>query len=170
MNDGVKKHRQDESRERWLELAERYFEATITTDEEKALMQFLAGKESDSPEFDEIKAVMGYLQTGKSIAGRTEAQKAQKKSTRTIGRTAQWISIAASIALIVLVGTNLWQAPPQTKPTSGSNETFYAFVDGKEYTDEEFVMQQMLATMNKMSHTDNNVVEKEMEAMFKIGK
>ena len=71
MNEGVKRQRQDESLKRWLELAERYFEATITTDEEKALMQFLAGKESDSPEFDEIKAVMGYLQTGKSIAGRT---------------------------------------------------------------------------------------------------
>ena len=51
----------------WLQLAERYFDATITPDEEKALTQFLATEESDIPEFDEIKAVMGFIAAGRIL-------------------------------------------------------------------------------------------------------
>ena len=45
----------------WIALAEKYFDAATTEQEEKKLAAFLATDESNTPEFNEIKAVMGYM-------------------------------------------------------------------------------------------------------------
>lgn len=145
--------------EYWLALSERYFDAQTTDEEEKALAQFLASDAANTPAFNEIKAVMGYFSTGKSIT-----QKAKKK--RAIGKVTQWASIAACAAAIAYIGTQMWHDGTLAEPES--KEIYYAYIDGKEYTDEESVMQHMLATMNKMSSSGNNVVEQQMGAMFRI--
>ena len=144
--------------EYWLALSEKYFDALTTNEEEKALAQFLASDAANSSAFNEIKAVMGYMSTGKSIA-----QKAKKKARR-IGNAIQWASVAACTAAIAILGTSIAQ-----QATPGSKDIYYAYIDGKEYTDEEFVMQHMLATMNRMSDTSNNIIEEQMGAMFRIG-
>ena len=144
--------------EYWLALSEKYFDALTTDEEEKALAQFLASNAANSSAFNEIKAVMGYMSTGKSIA-----QKAKKKAHR-IGNAIQWASVAACTAAIAILGTSIAQ-----QATPGSKDIYYAYIDGKEYTDEEFVMQHMLATMNRMSDTSNNIIEEQMGAMFRIG-
>lgn len=151
--------------EYWLALSERYFDALTTNEEEKALARFLASDASNTPAFDEIKAVMGYLSTGRSISRKTK-----DKKTRTIGKVVQWASIAACVAVIAIIGTSIRQQEPPVEPASQEREVYYAFIDGKEYTDKEFVMQQMLATMNRMSATNDNVIEEQMEAMFRINK
>ena len=144
--------------EYWLALSEKYFDALTTNEEEKALAQFLASDAANSSAFNEIKAVMGYMSTGKSIA-----QKAKKRARR-IGNAIQWASVAACTAAIAILGTSIAQ-----QATPGSKDIYYAYIDGKEYTDEEFVMQHMLATMNRMSDTSNNIIEEQMGAMFRIG-
>jgi hypothetical protein len=149
--------------EYWLALSERYFDALTTSEEEKALAQFLASDAADDPAFNEIKAVMGYLSTGKSIA-----QKKVKQKWFT-GKIVHWSVAVASIALITIIGTRLLPHPTMTDANE-SNEIFYACIDGKEYTDEEFVMQHMLATMNMMSTASDNVIEEQMKAMFRINK
>lgn len=144
--------------EYWLALSEKYFDALTTDEEEKALAQFLASDAANSSAFNEIKAVMGYMSTGKSIA-----QKAKKRARR-IGNAIQWASVAACTAAIAILGTSITQ-----QATPDSKDIYYAYIDGKEYTDEEFVMQHMLATMNRMSDTSNNIIEEQMGAMFRIG-
>ena len=144
--------------EYWLALSEKYFDALTTGEEEKALAQFLASDAADHPAFNEIKAVMGYLSTGKSIT--------KKKKMHTVGKVTQWASIAACAAAIAYIGTQMGQDKTLTEPES--KEIYYAYIDGKEYTDEEFVMQHMLATMSRMSSSGDNVIEQQMGAMFRI--
>ena len=147
--------------EYWLALSEKYFDALTTKEEEKALTRFLASEAANDTAFNEIKAVMGYFRTGKDIA-----QKTKKKRNRTIGKTVKWVSIAACIAAIALIGTPIGQQGSLAAP--GNKDIYYACIDGKEYTDEEFVMQHMLATMSRMSSSGDNVIEQQMEAMFRI--
>ena len=74
--------------------------------------------------------------------------------------------MAACIAVTAVIGTSIYRQG--TLPATGNREIFYACIDGKEYTDEEFVMQHMLATMNRMSSSGDNVIEQQMGAMFRI--
>lgn len=53
--------------EQWKELAERYFEAETTPDEEAELARFLTTQASECEDFDELRAVMGYLATGRTM-------------------------------------------------------------------------------------------------------
>jgi hypothetical protein len=77
---------------------------------------------------------------------------------------------AASIALTIIIGTKLLPRPADTETTTESKETeyYYAYIDGKEYTDEDIVMQHMLTTMNKMSYTSAGSIEEQMGAMFRV--
>lgn len=154
----MKNDRENREMKYWLALCEKYFDALTTNEEEKALLHFLASDAADHPAFNEIKAVMGYLSTGKSIA--------KKKKKHAIGKAMQWASMAACIAVTAVIGTSIYRQG--TLPATGNREIFYACIDGKEYTDEEFVMQHMLATMNKMSSTSTGTIEEQLGAMLRI--
>lgn len=154
----MKNDRENREMKYWLALCEKYFDALTTNEEEKALLHFLASDASDHPAFNEIKAVMGYLSTGKSIT--------KKKKMHTVGKAMQWASMAACIAVTAVIGTSIYRQG--TLPATGNRDIFYACIDGKEYTDEEFVMQHMLATMNKMSSTSTGTIEEQLGAMLRI--
>ena len=154
----MKNDRENREMEYWLALCEKYFDALTTNEEEKALLHFLASDAAGHPAFNEIKAVMGYLSTGKSIT--------KKKKMHTVGKAMQWASMAACIAVTAVIGTSIYRQG--TLPATGNRDIFYACIDGKEYTDEEFVMQHMLATMNKMSSTSTGTIEEQLGAMLRI--
>lgn len=154
----MKNDRENREMKYWLALCEKYFDALTTNEEEKALLHFLASDAAGHPAFNEIKAVMGYLSTGKSIT--------KKKKMHTVGKAMQWASMAACIAVSAVIGTSIYRQG--TLPATGNREIFYACIDGKEYTDEEFVMQHMLATMNKMSSTSTGTIEEQLGAMLRI--
>lgn len=154
----MKNEKENREMKYWLALCEKYFDALTTNEEEKALLHFLASDAAGHPAFNEIKAVMGYLSTGKSIA--------KKKKMHTVGKAMQWASMAACIAVTAVIGTSIYRQG--TLPATGNREIFYACIDGKEYTDEEFVMQHMLATMNKMSSTSTSTIEEQLGAMLRI--
>ena len=140
----------------WLQLCDSYFEATITPDEEKALASFLATPESNTPEFNEIKAVMGYTATARSLHKQnTLARRKPRHLTR-------WAA-AATIALLLLTGSLL------TVTHNSENDIYLAYIDGREYTDKDFVMQHMHNTMTRMSNcTSHNTIEEQLGAMFRI--
>lgn len=154
----MKNDRENREMKYWLALCEKYFDALTTNEEEKALLHFLASDAAGHPAFNEIKAVMGYLSTGKSIT--------KKKKMHTVGKAMQWASMAACIAVTAVIGTSIYRQG--TLPTTGNRDIFYACIDGKEYTDEEFVMQHMLATMNKMSSTSTGTIEEQLGTMLRI--
>ena len=154
----MKNDRENREMKYWLALCEKYFDALTTNEEEKALLHFLASDAANHPAFNEIKAVMGYFSTGKSIT--------KKKKMHTVGKAMQWASMAACIAVTAVIGTSIYRQG--TLPATGNREIFYACIDGKEYTDEEFVMQHMLATMNKMSSTSTGTIEEQLGAMLRI--
>ena len=154
----MKNDRENREMEYWLALCEKYFDALTTNEEEKALLHFLASDAAGHPAFNEIKAVMGYLSTGKNIT--------KKKKMHTVGKAMQWASMAACIAVTAVIGTSIYRQG--TLPATGNRDIFYACIDGKEYTDEEFVMQHMLATMNKMSSISTGTIEEQLGAMLRI--
>ena len=77
----------------YLDLAERWFDALLTGDEERELKAFLAG--TDDPDFDEVKAVAGFFATGKAIS----AGKASVDARRSpVSLRFRWVAAVAVAA------------------------------------------------------------------------
>ena len=156
MNNDNKMERSKYNTEYWLMLCDRYFDATITPEEETALANFLTTPESNAPEFNETKAVMGYMSTG-----RVQYCQEISKNSR-VGIITRWVA-AAAIALVVVTAGLL------TANSGSEGDIYIAYIDGNEYTDKDFVMQQMYNTMARMSScASNNVVEEQLGAMFRV--
>ena len=131
----------------WEELAERYFDALTTLQEEEELRKFLGTPQASSPRFDEIKAVMGYFATRKAASS--------KRKGNTI-----WWSAAAIVA--VLISTALWYSVPQ--PT---HDICIAYVNGVKYTDDAVVMKEMQQTFRMMGNTaEEYSIEGQLYDMF----
>lgn len=138
----------------WLQLIERYFEATITDDEEQQLKQFLASPHSNSPQYDEIKAVMGFLSIGKRYNNQPK-----KRHTIGINRVLRW-SVAAAVA-IGIIGTAAIQL-------NNDNDICIAYINGKKYTDEAIVLAQMQSTMQQINKgIEEHSLEHQLGNMFR---
>ena len=129
-----------------LEMAQRYFDATLSKSEERCLMHAIAG--STDPRLDELKAVMAFAACGK----------AKHRQQRHVSRMAWRYGVAASIAaVIVTVAITL----------GGRGSEAIAYVGGEPVTDQEQVMQQMFSAMQTidLNHADN-IVDEELKIMF----
>ncbi len=119
--------------ERIDEMIERYFEATISEEEETALKAFLASPEGQAPEYDEVRAVMGFFAAGRAVRqahqpGRSlSLSKGEAKDLKVWRRIA---AIAASLTIIITLGVSLYN----------KENICVSFVDGKKVTDKEVVM------------------------------
>lgn len=135
------------SDDRWLQLIESYFDATITDAEEQQLRQFLVSPLAEDPQYNEVKAVMGFLSTGKRY-------NSQPKRTpiRKINSALKW-STAAAIA-VGIFGTAALHFG------NSNNDICVAYIDGKKYTEEAIVLAQMQNTMQRMS---NGIEEHSLE-------
>ena len=148
----------EKERAEWLAIAEKYFDATTNDNEEKALRDFLSSAESNHPAFDEIKAVMGYLAAARHI----ENVNAREKRAVRKKHLVHWAA-AAIIAFIVGTGTIL----PTSNPDN--DDIYVADINGKIYTDKEFVVAHMQHTMSMIaSTTKENNIEEQLGAMFSI--
>lgn len=140
--------------QQWLQLIERYFDADTTDNEEQCLKQFLASPHSNLPQYDEIKAVMGYLSTGK----RYNIQ-AKKPRTININKVLKW-SVAAAVA-IGIFGT-------ATIQLNNDNDICIAYINGKKYTDEAIVLAQMQSTMQQINKgIEEHSLEHQLGNMFR---
>lgn len=151
-----------DSNKKWLVIAEKYFDATATEEEERSLALFLTTEESNSPEFDEIKAVMGFL----AVARKSEKKNIQQSYNRKSSFAIRWSAVAATIAIIAGIG--ITHNALDTEKTE-SEDRYIANINGKIYTDKEFVLKHMHRTMASIgATTKKNSIEEQLGAMFSI--
>lgn len=144
----------DEPLQYWIDLCELYFEASTNDDEERALKRFLATDAANDKRFDEIKAVMGMLVTGKRL------HEANKGNSTTLSKIIKW-SVAASIA-IGIFGTATYIKIHEPK------NIYIAYIDGKRYNDEDIAMQEMRRIMTHVaSGTEEFSAEKQLSGIFR---
>lgn len=124
-------------------MIERYFEATLSEEEETALKAFLASPEGQAPEYDDVRAVMGYFAAGRSVEilrsrplpqnDKIHAPVILSETKDLRHRSPLWrrvAAIAASLTIIVTLGVSLYN----------KNNVCVTFVDGRKVTDKEIVM------------------------------
>ena len=108
------------------ELIDGYFEGTLSEDEETALKIFLASEEGQGPEYDEVRAVMGYFAAGRSVE--ILRSRPLPQNDRKVWR--RMVAIAASMAIIITLGVSIYNR----------NNVCVSFVGGQKITDKEVVM------------------------------
>lgn len=138
----------------YIDLSERWFDALLTEDEERALKAFLAS--TDDPDFDEIKAVAGFFATGKAVYGAQEENHRPARQRRTTHQFA-WaaIAVAASLALVAAIGLY-----------SQRQNQCYILAYGEKSTDKELALESMEATLSSLFGTAPDI-EKELETLLK---
>lgn len=119
-----------------------YFEGTLSDAQEKRLKAFLCSREGRSPEYDEIRAVMGYFAMG-SVRRRTSPV---------------WPVIGTvAAALLLFVGVGLLH--------QGSGNVCVAYVGGVKVSDREAVIRDMEHTLSDLI-SDGPDVENELSEFF----
>ena len=138
----------------YIDLSERWLDALLTEDEERALKAFLAS--TDDPDFDEIKAVAGFFATGKAVYGAQEENHRPARQRRTTHRLA-WaaIAVAASLALVAAIGLY-----------NQRQNQCYILAYGEKSTDKELALESMEATLSSLFGTAPDI-EKELETLLK---
>ena len=114
----------------WKTLEERYFDGLTTDEEERLLRQFLATEEAQTAEFEELRAVMGYIAMGKVE---------HKKKVVPLWRRPEVVRWSAAACLVILGGVGLLHLMPRT--------TYVAYIDGHRTTDKTEVLAQMHSIM-----------------------
>ena len=114
------------------ELIDGYFEGTLSEDEETALKVFLTSEEGQGPEYDEVRAVMGYFAAGRRFGSPVADGEDSSASLRSAPYPAAkpLVAIAASMAIIITLGVSIYNR----------NNVCVSFVGGQKITDKEVVM------------------------------
>ena len=133
------------------ELIEGYFEGTLSQDEETALKVFLASEEGQGPEYDEVRAIMGYFAAGRSVE--TLRSRPLPQNDRKVWR--RILAIAASLAIIITLGINIFN----------QNNVCVSFVGGKKITDREVVMNDVDNILADLL-SDRVDMEEQLESIF----
>lgn len=135
--------------QQWKELAERYFEAQTTDVEEEALARFLATPASQEKEFDELRAVMGFVATGRAIHNRQRTRRVRLR----------YYAAAAAITG-VLAMTAVWQVAQRTN-------VCVAYINGERYTDKEIVFSEAMKSIDKVRHDlPQETVQEQLSDIF----
>lgn len=127
----------------WKALAERFFEAGTSEEEERELRRFIASGLASS-EFNDVRAVMGLAAVG--------ARRYHRRRRRTI-----FLSAAAAAA-VVMTAVSL---------AADGGDSCVAYINGTRHTDEAIVMAQMHSTMDEMAQQAQELsVERQMDDFF----
>lgn len=132
----------------YMDLADRWFDALLTGDEERDLKSFLATTED--PDFDEVKAVAGFFAAGKAARKAVEPQRAEASaSRRQASLRFRWaaVSVAASLALVAGIGLYHRQ------------NDCYILAFGEKSTDPQLALADMSATLEGLFADGENVGE-----------
>ena len=143
--------KQERSIREWEELVERYFDALTTDAEEQELRSFLLSSEAVGEVFDEAKAVMGFLE-----AGRTMHQ--EKKGHR---MTHCWK--VAAMVVVVMGSAALWNAWDRMQ------NVCEAYIYGKKCTEVAMVMSQVRHSLDKVNYPEEeDIVETQLSDFFQM--
>lgn len=122
-------------------LLERYYEGETSLQEEQKLHRFLAQK--NLPErFNADRAIFGYW------------DKQRKKKKTVVLPMIRWAAAAAVVFGLVFLAKGII-------PEKHEN---YAYIDGKKYTNSEFIVEQAMNSLNTIS-TSCNEVENSAEGL-----
>lgn len=128
----------------WKALAERFFEAGTSEEEERELRRFIASGQAGS-EFNDVRAVMGLAAVG--------ARRYHRRRRRTV-----FLSAAAAVVAVVMTAVSL---------TADGGDSCVAYINGTKHTDEAIVMAQMHSTMDEMAQQAQELsVERQMDDFF----
>lgn len=130
----------------WKQLTQRYFEAETTRSEEEMLKRFAAA--TDDPEFDELRAVMGYLAVGRNFHSHRMPWY-------------RWAGIAVVAVLCLL--------PLAHYLTLANEEDIcVAYVNGRRMTDTEEVMRLMEQALSDVVSDEQMLsVEEQLNDLFR---
>lgn len=132
----------------WKALAERFFEADTSEEEERELRRFIASGLAGS-EFNDVRAVMGLAAVG--------ARRYNRRRRRTVFLSA---AAAAAVAVVAMVITAVSLA-------ADGGDSCVAYINGTKHTDEAIVMAQMHSTMDEMAQQAQELsVERQMDNFF----
>lgn len=127
----------------WKALAERFFEADTSEEEERELRRFITSGLAGS-EFNDVRAVMGLAAVG--------ARRYNRRRRRTV-----FLSAAAVVA-VVMTAVSL---------AADGGDSCVAYINGTKHTDEAIVMAQMHSTMDEMAQQAQELsVERQMDDFF----
>lgn len=127
----------------WKALAERFFEADTSEEEERELRRFIASGLAGS-EFNDVRAVMGLAAVG--------ARRYNRRRRRTV-----FLSAAAVVA-VVMTAVSL---------AADGGDSCVAYINGTKHTDEAIVLAQMHSTMDEMAQQAQELsVERQMDDFF----
>lgn len=137
----------------WLSMAERYFEAETSDEEEQALRQFAA--QTDDPDFRDLQAVMGF-----SAMGRKHA------APQRHGHSRSYAFVGAAASFVLLVGLSLFYSLSSQQHDTGC----VAWVNGEQITDPTQVMALMQNTVAviDLGMEHNDPVEEQLREMFAV--
>lgn len=128
----------------WKALAERFFEAGTSEEEERELRRFIASGLAGS-EFNDVRAVMGLAAVG--------ARRYHRRRRRTV-----FLSAAAAVVAVVMTAVSL---------TADGGDSCVAYINGTKHTDEAIVLAQMHSTMDEMAQQAQELsVERQMDDFF----
>ena len=114
----------------WKALEERYFEGVTTKEEERLLRQFLTTDMAQTEDFEELRAVKGFLAMGKVE---------RKKKQIPLWRSPKVMRWSAAACFLLLAGIGGYHLMPRT--------TYIAYVDGHRTTNKMEVIAQMHSVM-----------------------
>ena len=145
----------------WKALEERYFEGLTTKEEERLLRQFLTTEMAQTEDFEELRAVMGFLAMGKVE---------HKKKVIPLWRRPAVVKWSAAACVLILGGIGIVHLTSRTNSLSETTPyvaevpvpqapttTYVAYIDGSQTTDKAEVIAQMhgiMADINAETATD----------------
>lgn len=134
----------------WHRLANDYFNATASDEEERALKQFLTSSKADGQEWDEVKAVMGFATAGRALY--------RKRHRR---RLATRMTAAAAIAILLL--------SVSIPALRNRGNICVTYMGGVEYTDNETALAQMHDALQGMSDAREQMsADAQLSEMFNM--
>ena len=151
------------SRQEWLALAERYFDAETSLEEEAQLRRFAVSPAAAAdPAFDELRAVMAYSSHASLSPLRAAPMHRQQASPRALWPTIGRIAVAAM--LVIGAGFGIWCYQQRALAPA---ETLQAYVYGETLTSPDAVMMQMRAVMRDVcDESDAPSVETQLRSVL----
>lgn len=133
----------------WKALAERFFEAGTSEEEERELRRFIASGLAGS-EFNDVRAVMGLAAVG--------ARRYNRRRRRTVFLSAAAAAAVVAVVAVVMTAVSL---------AADGGDSCVAYINGTKHTDEAIVMAQMHSTMDEMAQQAQELsVERQMDDFF----
>lgn len=143
-----------------LRLADRYFEAQTSEEEEERLRDFILTAENADSRFNDVRAVMGVALCPPHAVTSSKHKHQHKRIHTSFSVRVKRTAVAASFLLIAGVAT--------TSYLHHENNLCIAYINGQKVTDHERVEKAMHDVLQQMDmpHDQTSPIEEQMSNMF----